>query len=212
MITATKGVKKNVADKQTLSGIKDKITQVFIEKIFDMCNSNREGDQVNAQANLESWVMNNKDNIINPSLTLPGFDPHEDTPIELLRTISLGCAKYIWHSSHSPWKSVQQNRFAVRLQAASVDGLSIHPIRASYIMTYANSLIGRQFKTLIQLAVFQLYDLVSDDYLMLWRALGELSSLLWYPEIRNLDVHLVCISRWICPVLTVICRAMLKHV
>ena len=147
--------------------------------------------EIHVQAKLERWVEDNKDDVINSSLMFPGFDPHEDTPIELLHTISLGCAKYIWHSSHTSWKGVQQNLFSVRLQAACVDGLSLHPIRAAYIMTYANSLIGRQFKTLIQLAVFQLHDLVSNDYFMLWKALGELSALLWYPEICDMKVYLV---------------------
>ena len=191
LLTATKGVKKMVADSQTSSGIKDKITQVFIEKIFNRSNSEHDSDPATVQTNLEQWVKDNKHGIINSSLTFPGFDPHTDTPVELLHTISLGCAKYIWHSSHTPWKRAQQLLFSVRLQAASVDGLTIHPIRASYIMTYANSLIGRQFKTLIQVAAFQLHDLVTADYLSLWCALGELSALLWYPEIHDSKVYLV---------------------
>ena len=35
---ATKGVKKRVADRQTLTEVKDKIVQVFINKIFCMSN------------------------------------------------------------------------------------------------------------------------------------------------------------------------------
>ena len=94
----------------------------------------------------------------------------------------------MWHSSHTLWKDAQKHNFSIRLQAANVDGLSIHPICAKYIMNYANSLIGQQFNTLIPLSIFQLYDIVSPDLLSLWRALGELSALIWYLEMKDMKL------------------------
>jgi hypothetical protein len=122
---------------------------------------------------------------------LSGFDPPRDTPIELLHTILLGVLKYLWHSTHTSWTADQKKTFELRLQAANTSGLSIEAIRAGYIVQYANSLIGRQFKILGQCAVFQLYDLVDGNHFRAWKAVGELSALLWFPEIDDMTAYCV---------------------
>ncbi|KAJ7703815.1 hypothetical protein B0H14DRAFT_3647123 [Mycena olivaceomarginata] len=174
------GVSKRVQELQTQTGY----TQYWIQQILA-----RAADMPDIKTELIQWTRDNEEKLYSPFLTLKGFDPAADTPVELLHTILLGAVKYVWHISHTPWSAEKKKTYSIRLQATSTEGLSIHAIRANYIMQYAGSLIGRQFKTIIQTAVFHLHDLVTEDQFTAWKAVGELSALLWVPEIRDLTQY-----------------------
>lgn len=211
----------HVSNLQTETGVKDSYTQSWIEDLIDRARElkaqpNRKSDDA-IQAELMEWVKEHAD-IINPFLTLegivsssdwphyayiqahsamePGFDVTRDTPVEILHTILLGIVKYIWRETYAPWSKEKKEIYSKRLQATNVDGLSIHAIRANYITQYANSLIGRQLKTLVQVNAFHVYDLVGDHQYLSTKAIGELSALLWMPEIKNLDEYLVSRHLW----------------
>ncbi|KAJ6626597.1 hypothetical protein B0H10DRAFT_2300403, partial [Mycena sp. CBHHK59/15] len=183
------GVAKPVQDAQTATGVKDVYTQFWID---DLISRSREMRKDKARSlddikkELIQWTVDNRDKIYSPFLTMKGFDPAKDTPIEILHTILLGVVKYVWHITHTAWSPEEKQIYAVHLQATNVDGLSIHAIRSAYIMQYAGSLIGRQFKTLVQTNIFHVQSLVSDLKFKAWKAVGELSALLWVPEIGNL--------------------------
>ncbi|KAJ7768675.1 hypothetical protein DFH07DRAFT_769222 [Mycena maculata] len=186
------GVAKRVQELQTQTGIKDVYTQYWIEQILsraaEMCRQDPDASEAAIKSELIQWTRDNEEKLYSPFLMLKGlgFDPAADTPVELLHTILLGAVKYIWHISHTPWSAEKKKTYSMRLQATATEGLSIHAICANYIMQYAGSLIGRQFKTIIQTAVFHLHDLVTEEQFTTWKAVGELSALLWVPEIRDL--------------------------
>jgi hypothetical protein len=113
------------------------------------------------------------------------LDPSQDTPVEILHTILLGIVKYLWHNLHTSWSEAQQNLFVIRLQSSDIDGLTVPPIRASYMMQYRNGLIGKHFKTLMQTMVFHVHDIVSPDQFTLIKAIGSLGALLWIPKLRH---------------------------
>jgi hypothetical protein len=107
-------------------------------------------------------LLKGKENELRPGdhynvlLSLRGLDPHRDSPCEILHTYLLGADKYVWHETTKPWNDAQGESFAARLHSASFDGLNMAPLRASYLVQYKNSLIGKHFKGLQQLAIFQL--------------------------------------------------------
>ncbi|THU77100.1 hypothetical protein K435DRAFT_812755 [Dendrothele bispora CBS 962.96] len=176
---ACTGIAKPIETRQTNSGTKDVYTQYWIDHYIMKARNEKS---------------------TNPSkpafLTTEGFDPAKDTPVEILHTILLGIVKYIWHYSNLNWKPAQKQIYAKRLQATDVKGLSINRIRADYIVDFANSLVGRQLKTIIQTAVFDLHDLVDEDHFKLWKVIGLLSALLWVPEIDDMDQYCIGPECW----------------
>jgi len=205
------GVAQTVKDLQTNSGVKDMFTQHWIDELIEcscaMQKSQPQHPLTDIQDELMKWIAEKKTAVYNPFLTLigkcicclsasslftlTGFNVSSNTPVEILHTILLGIVKYIWYLLHSTWKDTHKKIYSERLQATNTSGLSIHAIRANYIMQYANSLIGRQLKTLAQVNAFHVYDLVEPLQFALTKAIGELSALLWFPEICNLDGYLV---------------------
>jgi len=103
----------------------------------------------------------------------------------------LGIVKYAWHMSHTPWRTIKKSTFSTRLHGLNWDSISAHSVRPDYLIQYANSLIGRQLKTIVQSFVFAAYDLVSPDLFSVWKAIGELTALLWMPEITDPRQHQV---------------------
>lgn len=212
--SACLGIAQTVKDMQTDTGTKDSYTQYWIDILIDRARNIQKAYPrrlaTNIQEELVLWADTHKTAIYNSFLTLPGkcidlnttatyinslcvvgFDASQDTPVEILHTILLGIVKYSWHGSHTSWSAAQKKTYTIRLQSTNTDGLSIHAIRSAYTMQYANSLIGRQLKTLAQVNVFHVHDLITSSQFLLTKAIGELSALLWFAEIRNLEEYLV---------------------
>jgi hypothetical protein len=54
------------------------------------------------------------------------------------------------------------------------------------MMQYRNGLIGKHFKTLMQMTVFHVHDLVSPELFALVKAVSDLGALLWVHEIDDI--------------------------
>ncbi|KAJ7765373.1 hypothetical protein DFH07DRAFT_867075 [Mycena maculata] len=188
------GVAQAVKDIQTNTGVKDAYTTYWIKDLLQRSRELRKGnpnlDSADIVKELMDWVTENESKIYNPFLSMKGFDPAKDMPIEILHTILLGIVKYAWHKAHTAWSPAKKVIYTHHLQATNTLGLSIPAIRAGYIMQFANSLIGHQFKQVTQTCVFQMHDLVDEFQYTAWKAMGELLPLLWYPEIDKLEQYL----------------------
>jgi hypothetical protein len=99
------------------------------------------------------------------------------------------------------WRDLVQNQLKTkadkkilletRLNSFDVSGLGISPLAGHTLVQYSGSLTGRDFRAIAQAAPFVVYDLVSPDCLATWVALSKLIPLIWQPQIKDVDVHIV---------------------
>ncbi|KAJ3792295.1 hypothetical protein GGU11DRAFT_693704, partial [Lentinula aff. detonsa] len=192
---AMTGVEATVTRMQTASGTKDKITQRWIVELIARARKYKEDTNLSDEqiaAELQQWLDSQPGEKMNPLLDIAGLDPSQDTPVEILHTILLGIVKYVWHMSVTSMSDKELELLAIRLQSADMDGLTVPPLRAAYMVQYRNNLIGKHFKTLMQLLPFHIHNFVKlgSAHFTLVRAIGALGALLWVPEINDLDQYL----------------------
>lgn len=82
---------------------------------------------------------------------------------------------------------------ADRLSSFDTRGLGLPPLPGPTVVNLSGSLVGRDFRGLVQAAPFVLYgfDSLGKDILDAWVSLGLLVSLVWQPEIENINAYTV---------------------
>lgn len=130
---------------------------------------------------------------------LPGVNVHKDTPTEILHTILLGIVKYFrGQTMFALDKGKMFEEFRSRLNSVDSSGLNIPKLPADYMCKHQFSLIGKHFKSIVQVMPFILHDLVEADLLAAWTALGRLTVMLWCTEIDDIDSYVVRFPH-VCP-------------
>ena len=124
-----------------------------------------------------------------------GFDPHTQTPVEILHVLLLGVVKYLWCDAIQNQIKNDALRLVLekRLTALNVDGLGITRVAGHTLVQYAGSLTGRDFHIVSQLAPFVLYDLVLPESYAAWLLLSKMVPLIWQPMISNIENHIVSV-------------------
>ncbi|KAF6747885.1 hypothetical protein DFP72DRAFT_821319 [Ephemerocybe angulata] len=191
------GNMKGIEGKQTTTGIKDTFQQHFLNQLFDAPRAPPPG--VPKQGALNAVVerllgTKSVDEMINPVWRLKGLDAHQDTPVEILHVVLLGFVKYFWRDvvkNQVPKTDEAAREILIsRLNSVDVSGLGISPLAGGTLVKYGNSLVGRDFRAIAQVAPFVLKGLVSEPCYEAWKALSRLVPLVWQPEIPNIDEHL----------------------
>ncbi|KAJ6600735.1 hypothetical protein B0H10DRAFT_2083083 [Mycena sp. CBHHK59/15] len=186
---------KGVENLQRATGTKDKIVQYWIEQLVakfrDRKAECRRRMVDDLAADVQQWFSEQPGDKMNPLLNIAGLDPSQDTPLELLHTILLGVIKYIWHHMNTTkWSDTEWHLLAIRLQSTDLTGLTVLPIQAAYMIQYKNNLIGKHFKTLMQILAFHVHDISTPEQFTLIKAAAELGARLWIPEIDDMDEYL----------------------
>ncbi|KZT08876.1 uncharacterized protein LAESUDRAFT_735610 [Laetiporus sulphureus 93-53] len=166
------GMASAVATRQTASGVKDKVAEHWIQTLITSARDQQQ-IQIHNAATRDRCISNHYSSLLELDICLScsttTVDVHQDMP--------------------------QCDLFAVCLQASSVDGLNILPLRATYMVQYRNNLIGKHFKALQQLRFFYLHENLCPPLILdIWRVTRELGALLWYHEIEDMDAYLTLID------------------
>ncbi|KZV82798.1 hypothetical protein EXIGLDRAFT_596859, partial [Exidia glandulosa HHB12029] len=126
-----------------------------------------------------------------------GLDPNCDTPVEVLHVILLGIVKYFWRDAVKNQCNTPAKRkdLIARLDAFDTSALGISRLRGETLVTYAGSLVGRDFRAIAQAGPFVLRGLVTDECYDAWVALSLLVPLVWQPVIDNMDDYILTLEQ-----------------
>ncbi|KZT68815.1 hypothetical protein DAEQUDRAFT_788403 [Daedalea quercina L-15889] len=153
------GAPSGVDKLATTSGTKVKYFLHFVEKIQQMANRVRE--------------------------TMKNQAHQPDTPFEALHVILLGVVKYFWRDAVSRQSANGKETLKARLTSVNVAGLDISPLRAQTLVQYAGSLVGRDFRAVLQVAPLVLHGLIPDEAYEAWLALCRLAPMIFQPRIED---------------------------
>ncbi|TEB26579.1 hypothetical protein FA13DRAFT_1888971, partial [Coprinellus micaceus] len=173
-------------------GIKDMYQEHFTEKVFDFMKK-LSGGVPERQAKVDELVKTlPKDEMLASPIwrIQDDLDPHRDTPVEILHVVLLGFVKYFWRDAMARLSDEQKATVIARLISVRTSGLEIPPIAARTLVKYAGSLVGRDFRVVVQVAPFVLHGLVPAACYRAWVALSTLIPLIWQPVINDLVQYL----------------------
>ncbi|KAJ7475625.1 hypothetical protein B0H11DRAFT_2427303 [Mycena galericulata] len=176
--------------RKTNSGIKDTYQGVFLERIFDI-STKRGRTKPKKQADIATLLRTFPPDITSPVWRIKDFDPHQDTPVEILHVILLGFVKYFWRDAVARLKKKEDKELLIaRLSSFDVSGLGISPLSGHTLVNYSGSLTGRDFRAIVQAAPFILQGLLPEEKIHAWAALSAVVSLVWQPHIKHLDNYI----------------------
>ncbi|KAG8719357.1 hypothetical protein FRC08_003023 [Ceratobasidium sp. 394] len=181
---------------QRSCGIKDAIAQPILERIMKRRQELQKANRGMAMPEISQQLRREFSELencltMNPLLKTEGLDIHIDTPTEILHTLLLGIAKYLWvEAVHVMDKNKQFDLFCTRLRSVSVAGLNTDRPIPNYICTNRGSLNGKHFKILVQTIAFCFYGLIPDELRAAWHSLIQLMVLAWYSSIDNLAAYI----------------------
>ena len=182
------------------SGVRDAVTSAIVNWLLELGKALRKKTARNPtlpEADVSACLQNELDVLlggqsiddhINPLLSICGLDIHK---AEILHTVLLGVVKYFWgQTTFILDKAHLLGTFQTRLESVNKDGLNSPTLGADYIIRYKGGLVGKHFKSLVQVMPYLIYDLVPETVLEGWLVIGRLIALLWHTSIEDMEHYL----------------------
>ncbi|KNF05862.1 hypothetical protein PSTG_00856 [Puccinia striiformis f. sp. tritici PST-78] len=138
---------------------------------------------------MEKLEEEEPEKLFNPFLELEGFDGLKDTPVEVLHVALLGFVKYLARNVGKSLKETEKAELIGRLQSFNTQGLNIPPINANGMVKHIKSLVGKDFKVLVQVAPFTFFKYLTPEHRAIWTALCKLVPFIFVTKINNMKEH-----------------------
>ncbi|EHS64758.1 uncharacterized protein PGTG_22477 [Puccinia graminis f. sp. tritici CRL 75-36-700-3] len=181
LFSVARSVNMTQFKKQCLaSGIKDAINIRLLTdaKTSDRVNTTMEELQ-NAQSN----------RLYNAFLKLHGFDGVLDTPVEVLHVVLLGIVKYLARDFIKSLSETVKLELIARLRSFNCNALNIDSLKPNYLIRHILSIVGRDFKVILQCAPFVFFDYMTEEKRKIWSALCRLSPFIFQTSIADMGEY-----------------------
>lgn len=118
---------------------------------------------------------------------------HLDTPCDILHTILLGAVKYVWleATKHIKKTDNQKDILKQRLVSVCTTGLGIDSINPVQLVNFSGSPVGKDFRTVAQIAPFVLKGMISISLYTCCIYLQQLCAIAYVQEIDDIEVYIV---------------------
>ncbi|KAH9818305.1 hypothetical protein DFH28DRAFT_888068, partial [Melampsora americana] len=170
-------------------GIKDTLNGAFVEQVHEL-HQDPAYTKEEVQSIFDNLNQDFGERLFNPFLRLKGFEGHRDTPVETLHVILLGVVKYLFRDAMDNMPASCLPSILARWKSFDTSGLSIPPIQPKTMTQFYQSLVGKDFRTILQTVPFVLYPHISEERRRMWTALAHLGSLIFQTRIINIPSYL----------------------
>ncbi|POW18334.1 hypothetical protein PSHT_05903 [Puccinia striiformis] len=126
----------------------------------------------------------------NSFMRLQGFDSVKDTPVEVLHVFLLGPVKYLFRDFMKGLNDLQKSELLALWYSFNTNSLDIPSIRPSSMVQYRSSLIGKDFRIILQAAPFIFFQFMTPSQINIWSSLCHLGSLIFQTHIEDMDTYI----------------------
>ncbi|OAV89021.1 hypothetical protein PTTG_28844 [Puccinia triticina 1-1 BBBD Race 1] len=113
-----------------------------------------------------------------------------DTPVEALHVIFLGAVKYLFRDFMKTLDEDQKTELLALWYSFNTNSLNIPSIRPTSMVQYSKSLIGKDFRIVLQAAPFLFFRFMTPSRVKIWSALCHMSALIFQTLIEDMDSYI----------------------
>ena len=100
--------------------------------------------------------------------------------------VLLGFVKYFWRDAVARVSVANKAILTLRISSLNTSGLGLPRLSGKTYVQYAGSLVGRDFRYIVQVVPFVLHGLVDTRIYEAWLSLSCVARLAWQPEIHDI--------------------------